>query len=82
MHVYVDNTDPARPVVPIPDEIRAAVAAAAPGTVGVARILPVGRWEINLSRCGRRRQVTAARAWPADSPVGRCEINLYPAPAG
>jgi acyl-CoA thioester hydrolase len=26
VHVYVDNTAPARPVVPIPDEIRAAVA--------------------------------------------------------
>jgi acyl-CoA thioester hydrolase len=26
VHVYVDNTDPARPVAPIPDEIRAAVA--------------------------------------------------------
>jgi acyl-CoA thioester hydrolase len=26
VHVYVDNTDPARPVVPLPDEIRAAVA--------------------------------------------------------
>ena len=26
VHVYVDNTDPARPVVPIPEEIRAAVA--------------------------------------------------------
>jgi len=26
VHVYVDNTDPARPVTPIPDEIRAAVA--------------------------------------------------------
>jgi acyl-CoA thioester hydrolase len=25
VHVYVDNTDPARPVVPIPDAIRAAV---------------------------------------------------------
>ena len=25
VHVYVDNTDPARPVAPIPDEIRAAV---------------------------------------------------------
>ena len=25
VHVYVDNTDPARPVVPIPPEIRAAV---------------------------------------------------------
>jgi acyl-CoA thioester hydrolase len=25
VHVYVDNTDPARPVVPMPDEIRAAV---------------------------------------------------------
>jgi acyl-CoA thioester hydrolase len=25
VHVYVDNTDPTRPVVPIPDEIRAAV---------------------------------------------------------
>ena len=25
VHVYVDNTDPARPVVPVPDEIRAAV---------------------------------------------------------
>ena len=23
VHVYVDNTDPARPVVPMPDEIRA-----------------------------------------------------------
>jgi acyl-CoA thioester hydrolase len=27
VHVYVDNTDPARPVTPIPEEIRAAVAA-------------------------------------------------------
>jgi acyl-CoA thioester hydrolase len=26
VHVYVDNTDPARPVVPIPEELRAAVA--------------------------------------------------------
>jgi acyl-CoA thioester hydrolase len=26
VHVYVDNTDPARPVVPIPEEIRSAVA--------------------------------------------------------
>jgi acyl-CoA thioester hydrolase len=26
VHVYVDNTDPARPVTPIPEEIRAAVA--------------------------------------------------------
>ena len=26
VHVYVDNTDPVRPVVPIPEEIRAAVA--------------------------------------------------------
>ncbi|NYI43369.1 acyl-CoA thioester hydrolase [Nocardioides aromaticivorans] len=26
VHVYVDNTDPARPVTPIPDVIRAAVA--------------------------------------------------------
>ena len=26
MHVYVDNTDPARPVTPMPDVIRAAVA--------------------------------------------------------
>jgi acyl-CoA thioester hydrolase len=26
VHVYVDNTDPARPVVPIPEEIRTAVA--------------------------------------------------------
>ena len=26
VHVYVDNTDPARPVVPIPEQIRAAVA--------------------------------------------------------
>ena len=25
MHVYVDNTDPARPFTPIPDAIRAAV---------------------------------------------------------
>ena len=25
MHVYVDNTDPARRVVPMPDEVRAAV---------------------------------------------------------
>ena len=25
VHVYVDNTDPARPVAPIPDEIRSAV---------------------------------------------------------
>jgi acyl-CoA thioester hydrolase len=25
VHVYVDNTDPARPVVPVPQEIRAAV---------------------------------------------------------
>ena len=25
VHVYVDNTDPARPVAPIPDEIRVAV---------------------------------------------------------
>ena len=25
VHVYVDNTDPARPVVPMPDVIRAAV---------------------------------------------------------
>jgi acyl-CoA thioester hydrolase len=25
VHVYVDNTDPARPVAPIPDEIRTAV---------------------------------------------------------
>jgi acyl-CoA thioester hydrolase len=25
VHVYVDNTDPARPVVPIPEQIRAAV---------------------------------------------------------
>ncbi len=25
VHVYVDNTDPARPVAPIPDQIRAAV---------------------------------------------------------
>jgi len=25
VHVYVDNTDPARPVAPMPDEIRAAV---------------------------------------------------------
>ena len=25
VHVYVDNTDPARPVVPMPEEIRAAV---------------------------------------------------------
>ncbi len=25
VHVYVDNTDPARPVAPIPDKIRAAV---------------------------------------------------------
>ena len=29
MHVYVDNTDPARPVTPMPDVIRAAVDAAA-----------------------------------------------------
>jgi acyl-CoA thioester hydrolase len=26
VHVYVDNTDPARPVTPLPDQIRAAVA--------------------------------------------------------
>ncbi len=26
VHVYVDNTDPARPVVPVPDVVRAAVA--------------------------------------------------------
>ena len=26
VHVYVDNTDPTRPVVPMPEEIRAAVA--------------------------------------------------------
>ena len=26
VHVYVDNTDPARPVTPVPDQIRAAVA--------------------------------------------------------
>ena len=26
VHVYVDNTDPARPVTPIPDVIRAALA--------------------------------------------------------
>lgn len=26
VHVYVDNTDPSRPVVPVPDDIRAAVA--------------------------------------------------------
>jgi acyl-CoA thioester hydrolase len=26
VHVYVDNTDPARPVTPVPDEIRSAVA--------------------------------------------------------
>lgn len=26
VHVYVDNTDPGRPVVPVPEEIRAAVA--------------------------------------------------------
>ncbi len=26
VHVYVDNTDPARPVTPVPEEIRAAVA--------------------------------------------------------
>jgi acyl-CoA thioester hydrolase len=26
VHVYVDNTDPARPVVPIPEDIRAVVA--------------------------------------------------------
>ena len=25
VHVYVDNTDPARPVTPVPDEVRAAV---------------------------------------------------------
>jgi acyl-CoA thioester hydrolase len=25
VHVYVDNTDPARPVIPVPDPIRAAV---------------------------------------------------------
>ena len=25
VHVYVDNTDPARPVTPMPDEVRAAV---------------------------------------------------------
>ena len=25
VHVYVDNTDPARPVTPVPDEIRAVV---------------------------------------------------------
>ena len=25
VHVYVDNTDPARPVAPMPDEVRAAV---------------------------------------------------------
>jgi acyl-CoA thioester hydrolase len=25
VHVYVDNTDPARPVTPLPDEVRAAV---------------------------------------------------------
>ena len=25
VHVYVDNTDPARPVTPIPDEIRSAL---------------------------------------------------------
>ena len=25
VHVYVDNTDPARPVTPVPDQIRAAV---------------------------------------------------------
>ena len=25
MHVYVDNTDPARPTTPMPDVIRAAV---------------------------------------------------------
>ncbi len=30
VHVYVDNTDPSRPVVPIPDEIRAAVASLVP----------------------------------------------------
>jgi acyl-CoA thioester hydrolase len=30
VHVYVDNTDPARPVVPIPPEIRAAVASLLP----------------------------------------------------
>ena len=32
VHVYVDNTDPARPVTPIPDEIRAAVASLVPLT--------------------------------------------------
>ena len=26
VHVYVDNTDPARPVLPIPEAVRAAVA--------------------------------------------------------
>ena len=26
VHVYVDNTDPARPVTPMPDSVRAAVA--------------------------------------------------------
>ena len=26
VHVYVDNTDPARPVTPVPDQIRTAVA--------------------------------------------------------
>ena len=30
VHVYVDNTDPARPVVPIPEDIRAAVASLVP----------------------------------------------------
>jgi acyl-CoA thioester hydrolase len=25
VHVYVDNTDPARPVTPVPDDVRAAV---------------------------------------------------------
>ena len=30
VHVYVDNTDPARPVTPLPDDVRAARGAAAP----------------------------------------------------
>ena len=34
VHVYVDNTDPARPVTPMPDVIRAAVAPLVRGEAG------------------------------------------------
>ena len=37
VHVYVDNTDPARPVAPMPDVIRAAVEPLLRGDAGPAR---------------------------------------------